>query len=438
VSVLVVGISHRTAPVALLERVAISADLVVKTQHAVLESPHVQEALLLSTCNRVEVYAEVDKFHGGLQDVSETLSRVTGVPRELLAGHLYVHYEDAAVHHLLSVATGLDSMVVGESQILGQLRAAFRAAQAENTTGRVLNELVRQALRVGKRAHSETGIDRAGQSLVTVGLDLAEASVGDLAGRTALVVGAGSMASLAAATLRRRGAGQILVANRTLAHARRTAATVGGEAYPWDQLAAALARADLVVTATGAVGTVIHAAAVAPALESVHRAGRPLFLLDLALPHDVESAVAALDNVVVADLESLRTVLESAQVAEDVEAVRRIVADEVATFLTWQRSVQVTPTVVALRSKAESVVAAELARLAGRVELDDKAEAEVAATVRRVVDKILHAPSVRVKQLADAPGGDKYAEALRELFELDPAAPEAVSRSTVELDGEPL
>ena len=428
-SVLVVGISHRTAPVPLLERVAIPADLVVKTQHALLESQHVQEALLLSTCNRIEVYAEVDKFHGGLQDVSETLSRVTGVPRETLAGHLYVHYEDAAVQHLLSVATGLDSMVVGESQILGQLRAGFRTAQAENTTGRVLNELVRQALRVGKRAHSETGIDRAGQSLVTVGLDLAEASVGDLVGRSALVVGAGSMASLAAATLQRRGAGKILVVNRTLAHARRTAAAVDGEAYPWDRLTEALSLADLVVTATGAVGTVLHVDDVLPALAA--RPAKPLFFLDLALPHDVDSAVAGLDDVVVADLESLRAVLETAQVAEDVEAVRTIVADEVATFLTWQRSVQVAPTVVALRSKAESVVKAELGRLAGRVDLDDASSAEVAATVRRVVDKILHAPTVRVKQLADAPGGDKYAEALRELFELDPAAPEAVSRSAV-------
>jgi glutamyl-tRNA reductase len=433
-SVLVVGISHRTAPVPLLELVAIPGELVVKTQHALLESPHVQEALLLSTCNRVEVYAEVDKFHGGLQDVSETLSRVTGVPRETLAGHLYVHYEDAAVQHLLSVATGLDSMVVGESQILGQLRSGFRTAQAENTTGRVLNELVRQALRVGKRAHSETGIDRAGQSLVTVGLDLAEESVGDLSGRTALVVGAGSMAALAAATLRRRGVGRILVANRTLSHAKRTAAAVDGEALPLDRLTEGLDLADVVVTATGAVGTVIHASAVLPAVESGRRAGRPLFFLDLALPHDVEAAVGLLEDVVVANLESLRTVLESAEVAEDVEAVRQIVADEVATFLTWQRSVQVAPTVVALRSKAESVVEAELARLAGRLELDDKAEAEVAATVRRVVDKILHAPTVRVKQLADVPGGDKYAEALRELFELDPAAPEAVSRTAVEID----
>jgi glutamyl-tRNA reductase len=436
VSVLVVGISHRTAPVPLLELVAVPADRVVKTQHALLESQHVHEVLLLSTCNRVEVYAEVDKFHGGLQDVSETLSRVTGVPRETLAGHLYVHYEDAAVQHLLSVATGLDSMVVGESQILGQLRAGFRTAQAENTTGRVLNELVRQALRVGKRAHSETGIDRAGKSLVTVGLDLAEASVGDLSGCTALVVGAGSMASLAAATLRRRGAGRILVANRTLSHAVRTAAAVDGEAFPLDRLTEALSLADVVVTATGAVGTVVHADTVAPAVAG-RRAGRPLFFLDLALPHDVEAAVSLLDGVVVANLESLRTVLESAEVVEDVEAVRKIVADEVATFLTWQRSVEVAPTVVALRSKAESVVEAELARLAGRLDLDARAEAEVAATVRRVVDKILHAPTVRVKQLADVPGGDKYAEALRELFELDPAAPEAVSRTAVEIDEDP-
>jgi glutamyl-tRNA reductase len=435
VSVLVVGVSHRTAPVSLLEKVVVPNDLVAKTLHSLLESEHVEEALLLSTCNRVEVYAEVDKFHGGVQAVSETLSAVTGVPRELLAGHLYVHYEDAAVQHLLAVACGLDSMVVGEAQILGQLRTGFRTAQAEGSTGRVLNELVRQALRVGKRAHSETGIDRAGHSLVSVGLDLAAGTVGDLSGRTALVVGAGSMAALAAATLRRRGAGRILVANRTLAHARRTAESVGGEAYPLDRLGKALALADVVVAATGSVGSVVHAEVVVPAL--VGREGRPLFFLDLAMPRDVEAAVGELDGVVVADLESLRTVLESAQVAEDVEAVRRIVAEEVATFLAWQRSIQVAPTVVALRTKAESVVEAELARLLGRVALDGRTEAEVAATVRRVVDKILHAPTVRVKQLADAPGGAKYAEALRELFELDPGAPDAVSRAALEIEEGP-
>jgi glutamyl-tRNA reductase len=234
------------------------------------------------------------------------------------------------------------------------------------------------------------------------------------------------MASLAAATLRRRGVGRILVANRTLSHARRTAATVDGEAFPLSRLAEAVEQADLVVTATGSVGTVVHADDVRA------RAGRSLFLLDLALPHDVDETVGALPGVTVADLASLHAVLESAQVAEDVEAVRQIVADEVAGFLTWQRSVQVAPTVVALRSKAESVVAAELDRLAGRLELDDRTAAEVAATVRRVVDKILHAPTVRVKQLADAPGGDKYAEALRELFELDPSAPDAVSRPAYE------
>ncbi|BEP12615.1 glutamyl-tRNA reductase [Acidothermaceae bacterium B102] len=437
-SVLVVGISHRTAPVPLLERVAVPSEQVVTMLEALLESEHVHEALLLSTCNRVEVYAEVDKFHGGVQDVSEILSAVTGVPRETLAGHLYVHYEDAAVQHLFTVACGLDSMVVGEAQILGQLRAGFRTAQGQTTTGRVLNELVRQALRVGKRAHSETGIDRAGQSLVSVGLDLAESEVGDVSGRTALVVGAGSMAALAAATLRRRGAGRILVANRTLAHAVRTAESVGGEAFPLEQLREAIALSDLVVAATGSVGAVVHVDAVAPTIGAPHRQGRPLFFLDLALPRDVEHAVGELDGVLVADLESLRDVLESAQVGEDVEAVRRIVADEVATFLAWQRSVQVAPTVVALRTKAELVVAAELSRLRGRVELDDRTETEVAATVRRVVDKILHAPTVRVKQLADVPGGAKYAEALRELFELDPGAPDAVSRAAVEVNAEEL
>jgi glutamyl-tRNA reductase len=294
----------------------------------------------------------------------------------------------------------------------------------------VLNELVRQALRVGKRAHSETGIDRAGQSLVSVGLEHASTVLGELSGRSALVVGAGSMAALTAATLSRLGARQIVVANRTLAHARRTAVAVGGEAVPLDRLREAVAGAALVVTATGAVGTVLRPEHVAD------RAGRPLFVLDLALPRDVEPGVATLPDVTVLDLAGLHTVLESAEVADDVEAVRKIVAEEVAGFLTWQRSTEVAPTVVALRSKAESVVEAELARLTGRLALEPKVAAEVATTVRRVVDKILHTPTVRVKQLADAPGGDKYAAALRELFELDPAAPDAVSRPSLDLEAE--
>ncbi|MFL6140150.1 MAG: glutamyl-tRNA reductase [Frankiaceae bacterium] len=431
-SVLVVGLSHRSAPVDVLERAVLQGDQIGKALHELAQCDHVDEALVLSTCNRIEVYASVEKFHAGVQQVSEALARVAEPVLDELTPHLYVHYEDRAVQHLFGVACGLDSMVVGEAQILGQLRTAFRTAQAERATGRVLNELVRQALRVGKRAHAETGIDRAGASLVTVGLDLAERTVGSLAAHRALIVGAGSMGSLTGTTLRRRGVARIAVANRTVANGRRLAASLEAATVGLDQLVPAITEADVVVSSTGAVGTVVPYDVVAEAVRA--RGGRPLFVLDLALPRDVDPAVRGLPGVTLADLESLRSVLESAEAAADVEAVRRIVAEEVARFLSWQRSVQVAPTVAALRGKAAQVVDIELDRLLARVQLDARGRAEVATTLQRVVDKLLHAPTVRVKELADGPGGDKYAEALRELFELDPSAPEAVTRADVALE----
>lgn len=431
-SVLVVGLSHRSAPVAVLERATLSADAQAKLLADVVESGHAVEAVVLSTCNRVEVYADVDKFHGGLTDVSELLARHTGVSLDELTPHLYVHYEDRAVAHLFSVVCGLDSMVVGESQIVGQVKAALRFAQGTATTARLLTGLVQQALRVGKRARTETGIDRAGRSLVTAGLDEAARVLGEVTEHEVLVVGAGSMSALAATLVGQAGARRVVVANRTLDHAARVAASVGGEAIGLDGLPGALGTADLVISCTGAVGHVISADDVAAAQRQ--RSGRPLVVLDLALPRDVDPAVRDLPGVSVIDLETLATVLGGSDHVADVEATRAIVADEVAAFLGWQRSASVAPTVVALRGMAEDVVVAELTRLAGRApDLDDRTRSEIESTVRRVVDKLLHAPTVRVKQLAEEPGGQAYADALTRLFDLDPKAVDAVTRA--ELDG---
>ncbi len=434
-SVLVVGLSHRTAPVVLLERAALAADDVPKVLGELLATTQVDEAMVLSTCNRVEVYAHVEKFHAGVQEVSELLSRVTGIPHDDLTQSLFVHYEDSAVQHLFTVACGLDSMVVGEQQILGQLRAAHAVARAEGALGRTLGALVEHALRVGKRAHSETGIDKAGQSLVSVGLSLAETVLGGVPGRRALVVGAGSMGALAGVTLRRRGLVDLVVANRTRANGERLAANLQGRAIELADLADALVQADIVVCSTGSVGVVVPADLVEQAMS--RRPHRPLFILDLAMPRDVDTAVRQVPGVRLVDLEGLQIVLEGEQVEQDVEAVRKIVVEEVAEFLTAQRSARVAPTVVALRSKAAEVVDAELLRLAGRLpDLDERSRREVGDAVRRVVDKLLHAPTVRVKELAAGPGGDTYAEALRELFDLDPSAPAAVTRADVALDEE--
>jgi glutamyl-tRNA reductase len=417
VSILVVGLSHRSAPVALLERTAVTGDRLGKLLKDVHATANVDGAVVVSTCNRIEVYADVEKFHAGVSSISELISRHSGVPLDELSRHLYVHYEERAIQHVFSVACGLDSMVVGEGQITGQLRAALKLAQKYGTLDRALNEAIQQALRVGKRARNETGIDRAGASLVSVGLSRA----GSLKGRRALVVGAGSMSSLAVATLAREDIGEIVIANRTYERGVRLAEATDApaRAIRFADLRESLAEADIVVSCTGATGLVI----------TPDMIQGPVFLLDLALPHDVDRAVRELPGVTLVGLDDLGE-SDDAPAEADTDAVRRIVCEEVDAFQLSLVAATVAPTVVALRSKAAEVVEAELGRLGGRLpELDDKARAEIAQTVRRVVDKLLHAPTVRVKELAASPGGDTYADALRELFDLDPKAPEAVIRA---------
>ncbi|MDT3438649.1 MULTISPECIES: glutamyl-tRNA reductase [unclassified Pseudofrankia] len=494
-SLLAVGLNHRTAPNSLLELAAVSGDDVPKVLSDLVQADHVLEAVVLSTCNRTEIYAEVDTFHGGLADISDQLSRVCGVDLSELSPHLYVHHEARAVGHLFTVVCGLDSMLVGESQILGQVRTAFRGAQGTGAAGGSLAALFQTALRVGKRAHSETSIDAAGASIVSVGLQIAAGSLevrrperlstdatslvagalvsqrradesadsgvpprsaepgvparsaepigevrGEVRGPVAgapradlpldgcrvLIIGAGAVGGLTAATVRRAGAAELVVANRTPARAAAIAENHGAQVVGLADLPHEIGQADLVVSSTDATGLVVSYEMVEAALAA--RAGRPLVFLDLALPHDIDPVVRELPGVVLVDLESLRAALEGAQVSHDVEAVRSLVSAEVTGFLNRRGAVRVAPTVVALRAQAAAIVQDELDRLRGRLPGLDAREWEmVTGTVRRVVDKLLHAPTVRVQQLANGPAGDSYAEALRELFDLPREVPAVVS-----------
>ncbi|HEX6448695.1 MAG TPA: glutamyl-tRNA reductase [Trebonia sp.] len=424
-SLLVVGLSHKSAPVAILERAAVSGDTLAKLLVDLTRAEPVAEALVISTCNRIEVYADVDRFHAGVTAICELIARHGGIQPRELAPHLYVHYEDRAVCHLLAVACGLDSMAVGEEQILGQTRSAIKLATEQGTIGRVLRDLGRLALRAGKRARAETGIGRTGANMLSLAIEAASVS---LAGRDVLVVGAGSMSALAVARASRDGARSLVVANRTRRHAERLAGRSGlaaTRATGLDDLPAAMAAADIVICCTGAAGPVITADMV-PA-----RRRSALSFLDLAMPRDVAPAAADLPGVTVIGLDTLATHGTAAR-DDDVAAVRAIMEDELAAYQSAMHAARVAPTVVALRAKAAKVVDAELVRLAGRLGTDGlsgQALDEITQTVRRVVDKLLHAPTVRVKELAGSPGGEEYAAALRVLFDLDQRAVEAVTRA---------
>lgn len=427
-SVLVVGISHKSAPVSLLETLALDADGARKLVLDVSDLDHVGEAAVISTCNRLEVYAEVERFHGSVEDISRLLLGRAGIVPESLVQNLYVHYDDGAVSHLFSVAAGMDSMVLGEGQILGQTRDALRVGQELDTVGPVLNLLFQQALRVGKRAHAETEMDNAAPSMVSAALENSFGTRGGVAGLRVLVLGAGAMASLAVATVTREGAADVVVANRSLANAERLALDYGARAASLDQALDHLADVDLLITCTGAAGVVLTAAQLEQA-----RGDRttPLDIIDLALPHDVDPSVTDLPGVRLLAIAQLSELLGSDHDAmRALEGARDIVAEEIKSYLSARRQASVTPTVVALRTMATGVVESEMERLVARLgDADEDVVAEVRRTVHRVAEKLLHQPTVRVRELAQESGAVSYATALAELFALDPEAVQAVTRA---------
>lgn len=415
-TLLVLGISHRTAPVDVLDRVAVSAELHAKALASVMQREHVLEAAIISTCNRVEVYADVSRYHGGVADLREHFAEWGGLAPEEFAHLAYDRFDTAAAEHLFAVASGLDSMVVGERQIHGQVRQSFANAIDEGTAGPMLNRVFRQAVRVGRRTRAETDISEGAASIVDVALGSAELSLGSSAPVVALV-GAGKIGGMVGARVAEQAA-RVVVTNRTEEKAQGLAERIGGTARPLHELPAVLVDADMVVTSTDSSRPVVTVAAVREAMAA--RPDRPLVLVDLAVPRDVERGAEDVPGVTVIDIEALRRVVTQGPTGAALREARAIVAQEAEDFAAWSRGVQAGPTIVALRMQAEAVRQGELSRLAGRLSSLDPAQREaVEALTKGIVNTLMHEPTVRLKQLVDTPDGERYVRALSHLFALD-------------------
>lgn len=425
-SVLVVGMSHQSAPVALLEKLSMNETVQTGACQTLVQADSLSEAMIISTCNRMEVYTVTNSFHTGVQDVVHTLARVSGVDEGELRSYLYVRYADAAAEHLMTVTSGLDSMVVGEQQIIGQVRTAYQSATDQGTAGPRIHALAQSALRAGKRVHSETEIDEAGASMVSFAFDQALSRMGRerLDGARVLILGAGAMASLAATHAGRLGA-HLIIANRTTTRAQRVAehaheAGVYADVIEFADRAQALRDVDMAISATGAQDFTITAADV----ERYHGAGRELMLVDLSLPRDIDDVTASVEGVDLVNIERLSKSLEAADT--DIAAgtsphvqARRIVTEELEAYASAQRVRDVVPAVSALRKRAANLVECEIARLEQKhPELDERQMGDVNRALKRVADKLLHEPTVRAKQLAANSGTVSHETALQELFGL--------------------
>jgi glutamyl-tRNA reductase len=419
--ILTLGISYRRSPIELLERLSFGDDELAKVYRHALDQDAIDEAVVLSTCNRVEVTAAVPSYHAGFLALKRLLCETSGVSPDELAEPLYAHWEHDAADHVFSVAAGLDSMVIGETQIHAQVREALRRADAEGAAGPTLNGLFHAAGRAGRRVRAETALGAAPDAYVALGADLATEALGGLRDRAVVVVGAGQMAGLAAKHLRHRGARISSVLNRSFEHARTLAERVSATPAELHALPDELRHADLVVTATGATGVVIDADAVRSAVQG--RMTSPLVVLDLAVPRDVDRAVRDVDGVRVFDIEALRERLASHDetTAGEIARAHEIVADEVHRWTVRRRSDALAPLIRAIRQRGDEIVRAELTRYASRLaELTPDEREAVESLARAIAAKLLHDPIVELKERSEPGTGGMHATVLAELLGVEP------------------
>jgi len=420
VSVVVIGLNHRSTPLDLLERMTIGDAALPKALHDLVSRTDVSEAVVLSTCNRTEVYAVAERFHGAYQDIRDFLAEVAFLAPEDFSDHLYTHYDAPAVAHLFAVASGLDSAVLGESEILGQVKVAWDRARDEGAAGPGLNLLFRHALEAGKRARTETGIARNVTSVSQAAVALAAERLGGLDGRRVLVLGAGDMGEAMALGLAKAGVTDVAVANRTWERAVELAGRTGGRAVRLHDLAEAIADVDVLLSSTGAASPLLEVDDLRDIV--ARRAERPLLIVDIAVPRDVDPAVGALDGVTLLDMDDLRAFADAGVDARrrEVAAVQSLLDDELERYLVATSAREVAPMIVALRDRAEEIRRAELERFRARLDgLDDVQLDAIEGLTRGIIGKLLHEPSVALKDAAGSPRGDRLVASLRDLFGLE-------------------
>ena len=427
-SLIVVGLNHNTAPVEMRERVAVPSSRIVKAVHDLASRNHLAEVVLLSTCNRTEIYVRCTKFHNGVSDVQDFLADQASLEPDDFAEHLYTYYDDGAVAHLFRVAAGLDSMIVGEGEILGQVREAWMLSEKEGASGPLLDRVFRHAIEAGKRARSETTISRNTLSVSSAAVSLAEQHLGTLDNRSVLILGAGDVAQGMARALAAAGVSDVAVANRTHARAVELAARVGGRSVTLAEVGDVLANVDLLLTATDSTEVHVERQDIEAVMEV--RAGRPLVVVDVAVPRDVDPGVGLITGVALFDMDSLKAFTDASlyERRREVPKVQGILMEELERFQLDRTMRTVVPLITALRERGEEVRNNELARSSSRLAgLSDEERASVEALTKSIVSKILHEPTTRLKESAGSARGELLADAVAALFDIEEPGDESAT-----------
>ncbi|WP_421616915.1 glutamyl-tRNA reductase [Brevibacillus sp. TJ4] len=418
--ILVLGLNYKTAPVEIREKFTFSDDGTERALHLLSQTKSIAECVIIGTCNRTEVYVVCDQANVGRDYTLRFLAEWFGVDKASFREHLYIKENEQAIDHLLRVATGLDSMVVGETQILGQVRDAFLQAQQLRTTGTVFNTLFKQAITFAKRAHTETAIGQNAVSVSYAAVELGKKIFGSFAGKTVLIVGAGKMSELTAKHLHANGADSVLVANRTLERAQLLAQKFKGDACTMEQLPQALLAADIVISSTGANGYVLGKQDLAPIMKQ--RRHRPLFMVDIAVPRDLNPDLHDLDNVYLYDIDDLEGIVASnvAERSREAERLDGMIAEEIVAFTSWYQTLGVAPLIAALREKALGVHGEAMRKIENKLpNLTEREMHIIRKTTKGIVNQLMHDPVVRLKEMAAGRKGDDVLEIFTEMFALE-------------------